>query len=398
VAARDAHAVANIRPVTETTLRNLPTGTVTLLFTDIEGSTRLLQELDAAYAVVLDEYRRLLRDAVERWGGRVVDAPGDGALAVFPRAGDAVAAAQQALGKHPWPGGTAVRVRMGLHTGEPTLASGGYVGLDVHRAARLCAAAHGGQVLLSEATRALVELALPLGVSLRDLGEHRLKDLQRPERIAQLVIAGLPAEFPPLRTLERLSLPLTPSVSSALRFRPARSMMTGMITLILTGLLRVPRTRRALVLENLALRHQLTVLQRTAPRPRLWTSDRLLWVLLSHLWRGSAAAVSIVQPDTVIRWQRAGFTLFWTWKSRRSGPGRPSVSPEVRALIRRMSRANPLWGAPRLHGELQKLGLEVAQATVSKYLVRHRRRRPGARSSTTTSGAWSPWTSSPCPR
>jgi putative transposase len=130
-------------------------------------------------------------------------------------------------------------------------------------------------------------------------------------------------------------------------------MMTGMITLILTGLLRVLRTRRALVLENLALRHQLTVLQRTAPRPRLRTSDRLLWVLLSHLWRGWAAAVSIVQPETVIRWQRAGFTLFWTWKSRRSGPGRPSVSPEVRALIRRMSRANPLWGAPRIHGRVE---------------------------------------------
>ena len=149
-------------------------------------------------------------------------------------------------------------------------------------------------------------------------------------------------------------------------------MMTGMITLILTGLLRVLRTRRALVLENLALRHQLTVLQRTAPRPRLRTSDRLLWVLLSHLWRGWAAAVSIVQPETVIRWQRAGFTLFWTWKSRRNGPGRPAIAPEVRALIRTMARANPLWGAPRIHGELQKLGIEIAQATVSKYLVRHR--------------------------
>ena len=107
-------------------------------------------------------------------------------------------------------------------------------------------------------------------------------------------------------TLPILSLPRTPSVSSALKFRPARSMMTGMITLILTGLLCVLRTRRALVLENLALRHQLTVVQRTAPRPRLRTSDRLLWVLLSHRWRGWAEAVSIVQPETVIRWQRAG--------------------------------------------------------------------------------------------
>ena len=119
------------------------------------------------------------------------------------------------------------------------------------------------------------------------------------------------------------------------------------------------------MLENLALRHQLAVLQRSAPRPRLRPSDRVLWVLLSRLWRGWGEAVAIVQPETVIRWQRTGFKLFWTWKSRRRGPGRPAVAPEVRALIRRMAEANPLWGAPRIHGELQKLGLEVSQATVS---------------------------------
>src|SRR5947199_3910774 len=102
-------------------------------------------------------------------------------------------------------------------------------------------------------------------------------------------------------------------------------MMAGMITLLLTGLLRGVRTRRALVLENLALRHQLAVLQRTAPRPRLRTADRLLWVLLSRLWNGWTDAVSIVQPATVIRWQRTGFKLFWAWKSRRNGPGRPAV-------------------------------------------------------------------------
>jgi putative transposase len=150
-------------------------------------------------------------------------------------------------------------------------------------------------------------------------------------------------------------------------------MMAGMIPLILTGLLRVLRTRRALVLENLALRHQLVVLQRTVPRPRLRPSDRLFWVLLARLWHGWAEAVSIVQPETVIRWQRSGFKIFWTWKSRRRGPGRPAVAPEIRALIRRMSKANPLWGAPRIHGELQKLGVEISQAAVSKYLVRHRR-------------------------
>jgi hypothetical protein len=149
-------------------------------------------------------------------------------------------------------------------------------------------------------------------------------------------------------------------------------MMAGMITLMLTGLLRGVRTQRCLALENLALRHHLAVLQRTASRPRLRKGDRLFWVLRSRLWSGWTDALSVVQPATVIRWQRAGFTLFWAWKSRRNGPGRPAVAPEVRALIRRMSRANPLWGAPRIHGELQKLGLEIAQATVSKYLVRHR--------------------------
>src|SRR4029450_13057082 len=145
-------------------------------------------------------------------------------------------------------------------------------------------------------------------------------------------------------------------------------MMAGMIPLILTGLLRGVRTQRSLVFENLALRHQLAVLQRTAPRPRLRTSDRLLWVLLSRIWSGWAAAVSVVQPATVIRWQRTGFKLVWTWKSRRNGPGRPAVALKVRALIRRMSKANPIWGAPRIHGELQKLGLEISQAAVSKYL------------------------------
>ena len=224
-----------------------------------------------------------------------------------------------------------------------------------------------------------------------------------------------------------------------------------MITLILIGLLRSVRTERSLVLENLALRHQLVVLERTVPRPRLrtarrlfWhpavpvpstysvrlvciepsaglidddrhdhpdahrpplraqdpprhgarksgvrhqlvalqrtvrrprlrTADRLFWVLLSRLWSGWADAVSIVQPATVIRWQRSAFQLFWAWKSGRNGPGRPAVAPEVRALIRQMSRANPLWGAPRIHGELQKLGIEISQATVSKYVVRPKR-------------------------
>jgi putative transposase len=149
-------------------------------------------------------------------------------------------------------------------------------------------------------------------------------------------------------------------------------MLAAVIILILTGLLRGLRTRSALVLENLALRHQLAVLQRTARRPRLRPSDRVFWVLLSRLRGGWAQAVSIVQPETVLRWHRTGFRRFWTWKSRRHGPGRPAVAPEVRALIRRMADANPLWGSPRIHGELQKLGIEISQATVSKYLARRR--------------------------
>ena len=150
-------------------------------------------------------------------------------------------------------------------------------------------------------------------------------------------------------------------------------MMAGMITLILTGLLRGVRTQRSLVLENLALRHQLVVLQRTVPRPRLRTADRLFWVLLSRLWARWTDAISVVQPATIIRWQRAGFKLVWTWKTRRTGPGRPAVAPEIRSLIRRMSKANPLWHAPRIHGKLQKLGLEISQAAVSKYLGRRRK-------------------------
>jgi putative transposase len=149
-------------------------------------------------------------------------------------------------------------------------------------------------------------------------------------------------------------------------------MMAGMITLIFTGLLRGVRTQRSLVLENLALRHQLVILQRTVPRPRLRTADRLFWVLLSRLWAGWTDAISVVQPATVIRWHRTGFKLLWAWRSRRTGPGRPAVAPEIRALIRHMSRANPLWGAPRIHGELLKLGLEISQAAVSKYLGRRR--------------------------
>ncbi len=182
-----------------------PSGTVTLLFTDIEGSTRLVQHLGDRYPAALAEHQQLLRAAFGERGGREIDSQGDSFFVAFGRAEDAVAAAvegQRALEAHLWPDGGAVRVRMGLHSGEPIPVADRYVGLDVHRAARICAAGHGGQVLLSHATRALVEHDLPTGVSLHDLGVHRLKDLPHPERMFQLLIPGLSAEFPPLRSLD----------------------------------------------------------------------------------------------------------------------------------------------------------------------------------------------------
>jgi predicted ATPase/class 3 adenylate cyclase len=194
----------------------LPSGTVTFLFSDIEHSTRLLQHLGDRYADVLAEYRRLLRETFQAWDGHEIDTAGDGFFVAFQRATHAAAAAvvtQRTLAIHAWPEGAPVRVRMGLHTGEPTLTPSGYVGLDVHRAARICAAGHGGQTLLSQTTRALVEYDLPAGVSLRDLGEHRLKDLQRPERLYQVLISDLPADFAPLKTLDSRShnLPVQPT-------------------------------------------------------------------------------------------------------------------------------------------------------------------------------------------
>ena len=197
-------------------MQHLPAGTVTLLFTDIEGSTRLLQQLGEHYADVLAECRHLLRSAFHQWQGYEVDTQGDAFFVAFAGASDAVAAAvdgQRALANHPWPDGVTVRVRMGLHTGEPHLASEGYVGLDVHRAARIMSAGHGGQVLLSQTTRELVVHALPEGVSLLGLGAYRLKDLQQPSQLFQLVIAGLLTDFPQLKTLDSYpnNLPLQPT-------------------------------------------------------------------------------------------------------------------------------------------------------------------------------------------
>jgi class 3 adenylate cyclase len=182
----------------------LPGGTVTFLFTDIEGSTRLLQELGDDYGQVVADHRRLLRDVFQAGGGSEVDTQGDAFFYSFPRARDAVRAAvagQRALASHEWPRGADVRVRMGLHTGEPTVGDEGYVGLDVVRAARICSAGHGGQILVSETTRALVGNELPDGVSVRDLGRQNLKDIQH-EHVFELSLEESPLSFPPPKQAE----------------------------------------------------------------------------------------------------------------------------------------------------------------------------------------------------
>jgi len=196
---------------------SLPTGTVTFLFSDIEGSTRLLQRLGEAYPAVLETHQRLLREAYGGWGGVEVSTQGDSFFVVFPDASPAVAAAveaQRCLATHAWPEGVEVPIRIGVHTGHGTLGGDNYVGVDLHRAARIAAAAHGGQVLLSGATRDLVARSLPQGVLLRDLGEHRLKDLDRPEHLYQLVIPGLGIDFPPPRTLTVRTANLPPELTS----------------------------------------------------------------------------------------------------------------------------------------------------------------------------------------
>jgi predicted ATPase/class 3 adenylate cyclase len=184
---------------------DLPTGTVTFLFTDIEGSTRLLQELGERYRPVQDDHMRLMRAAIANGDGTEIRTEGDSFFSVFPTASGAVRAAveaQRSFASHPWPHGRALRTRMGMHSGEGRLGGGDYLGIDVNKAARIAASGHGGQVLLSDATRSLVADSLPPGTAFRHLGAHRLKDFDEPQAIYQLVIDGLPADFPPLKTLE----------------------------------------------------------------------------------------------------------------------------------------------------------------------------------------------------
>jgi len=143
-----------------------------------------------------------------------------------------------------------------------------------------------------------------------------------------------------------------------------------MILVLVRSLLSALATRQTLLLENLALRQQLAVLQRDSKRPRLRKADRVFWAFLSRIWTGWTSTLTLVKPETVIGWHRKGFRLYWRLKSRGARRGRPAVPSEVQKLIRKMSQANPLWGAPRIHGELLKLGIEISQPAVSKYMVR----------------------------
>jgi predicted ATPase/class 3 adenylate cyclase len=231
----------------------LPTGTITFLFTDVEGSTRLAQALGPGWPPLLERHRQIARAAWAEHGGHEVGTEGDSFFVAFKRPTDAIAAAvdaQRGLDAEPWPPGSEIRVRMGLHTGEGLLSGGSYVGLDVHRAARIAASGHGGQVLVSGTTAALVDGRLPDGVRLREMGEHRLKDLSRPERILGLVIDDLPSDFPPLGTLNAVPNNLPTQLTSFLgrerEISEARQLLIEGRLLTLTGPGGTGKTRLAL--------------------------------------------------------------------------------------------------------------------------------------------------------
>jgi WD40 repeat protein/class 3 adenylate cyclase len=191
----------------------IPSGTVTFLFTDIEGSTRLLEQLREAYADVLADQRDLLRALFERWNGFEVDTQCDSFFVAFPRASDALRCtidAQRAIAAHDWPAGIDLRVRMALHSGEPLIARTGYVGIDVHRAARIGSAGHGGQIVVSQTTRELLGADLAPDIELVSLGGHSLRDVRQPVELYQVRADGLATDFPPLRTLETGDEPARP--------------------------------------------------------------------------------------------------------------------------------------------------------------------------------------------
>jgi predicted ATPase/class 3 adenylate cyclase len=232
---------------------SLPRGTLTFLFTDVENSTRLMQEIGERYVEAQNAHHAILRAAFNSNSGHELRTEGDSFFCVFASAIDAclaAAAAQRALAAYPWEEGARLKVRIGLHTGEAPLVGNEYIGLDVHHAARIAASAHGGQVLISETTRGIVEEKLPTELRVRDLGSHRLKDLARPERLYQLVIDGLRETFPPLRSLDAIqnNLPtqLTSFVGRDAEVTDAKRLLQNTRLLTLTGPGGIGKTRLSL--------------------------------------------------------------------------------------------------------------------------------------------------------
>jgi len=315
----------------------LPQGTVTFLFTDIEGSTRLVQELGPRYRDVLETHQALLRDAFR--AGVEVGTEGDSFFVAFASATEAVAAAvagQVALAGQPWPDGHRVRVRMGLHTGQGSEGADGYVGFDVHRAARIAAAGHGGQVLLSEATQVLVSRDLPHGVTIRDLGAHLLKDLTVPERIFQLGVGGVDADFPALRTLDG-----------------GRTNLPGQLTSF------VGRERELAELKALARKHRLVTVIGTGgtgkTRLMLQVAAELVDEQADGVWLVELAPIS--DPDLVIQAVARGLGI-------RDDPGRP-LTETVIDFLRTKSLLLLLDNCEHLIGNVAELAERVLAACPS---------------------------------